>query len=672
MDPTFTFTFGSQSTSTGSSITKNGNGTLTTAISTAFTGGFTLNAGTVNIGGVNAIGAGTLTINGGTLQSNSGTARSPAVTSIVVGGDFTIGGANTGALTFAAPVDLGGATRQITDDNTTSSTVFSGVISNGGLTKLGNGQLNLTGTSNNTYTGLTTVSAGTLGLGKSATINAFGGDLTINGGAVLYSAANNDQIIDSAKVTISSGSLAFGARNETIGTTSTAASGLAMSGTGAITMSSGTINIANSAVMTGGTITVTSSGAAFNLNTDFGFSGGTLDVTYTGASSTGFRLRGGDGTGITYSSSGTSTAVISNSGAGSGASLALNNVGINTTVFNIADSASVATEMSISLKITGGDTNALQKTGAGVLVLSGPNTYTGKTSISNGILSVASLNKVSGGATSSNLGAPTTVANGTIDFGSTTTTGQLTYTGTGETTDRVINLAGTTGGRIIDQSGTGLLKFTSDFTATGVGSKTLTLQGSTAGTGEISGKIVDNLTGTNNTSVTKGGTSTWTLSGNNTYSGATTVNGGTLFVSGSLAAGSTVTVSNLGTVLGGAGGTINGSVSIASSGARLQGGTGSTGQTLTMTGAVTMSAGSIIQLALGAPGVLSSIAISGGGTLSFATNQDFNFIDLGATTGTYNGLITGVPDPGVALNSWVITTGGVAASSGTALTARSI
>ncbi len=92
-------------------------------------------------------------------------------------------------------------------------------------------------------------------------------------------------------------------------------------------------------------------------------------------------------------------------------------------------------------------------------------------------------------------------------------------------------------------------------------------------------------------------------------------------------------------------------------GAILEGGTGSTGQTLTLKGAVTMNTGSIIELALGSSHTHSTLAMSST-TLTFATNQDFKFIDLGATTGTYNGIITGVPNPGTStLNSWVIDTG---------------
>ena len=184
--------------------------------------------------------------------------------------------------------------------------------------------------------------------------------------------------------------------------------------------------------------------------------------------------------------------------------------------------------------------------------------------------------------------------------------------------------------------------------------RTLTLNGSGPGGSTFSG-VLGNGSGTLNLTVNTTGGAT-TLSGANTYTGATTVNAGTLFVNGSLASGSAVTVSNSGTVLGGTG-TINGSVSIASSGAILEGGTGSIGQTLTLKGAVTMNSGSIIELALGAAGTHSTLAISSPGTLTFATNQDFKFIGS-PMVGTYTGIITGVPNPGTALNSWVIDNSG--------------
>jgi len=215
---------------------------------------------------------------------------------------------------------------------------------------------------------------------------------------------------------------------------------------------------------------------------------------------------------------------------------------------------------------TGANISALTVNG-GTWIISGANTFSGTVQISgSATLSASSLNYVTSGSlspnTSSSLGHPS-AANGPIQLGNTVSYqgGTLRYVGPGETTDRAINLANTTGGSALDQSGTGLLKFTSAFTATGAGSKTLTLQGSTAGTGEIDGAIVDNSTGTYNTALTKAGTGIWTLSGANSYTGATTVSGGTLLVSGSIGTNS-VTVVNSGTVLGGSG-TIGGNVTFA-------------------------------------------------------------------------------------------------------------
>lgn len=160
------------------------------------------------------------------------------------------------------------------------------------------------------------------------------------------------------------------------------------------------------------------------------------------------------------------------------------------------------------------------------VTLSGANTYTGKTNIESATVIVSSFNSVVGGTASSSLGAPVTVANGTISLGKNAVT-TLRYTGAGETTDRVLNLAGATAGGSLEQAGTGLLKFTSNLTATGSGNKTLTLLGSTAGTGEISGAIV-NSTGT--TAVTKTGGGTWRLSGLNSYTGVNSITGGVLEV----------------------------------------------------------------------------------------------------------------------------------------------
>ena len=208
-----------------------------------------------------------------------------------------------------------------------------------------------------------------------------------------------------------------------------------------------------------------------------------------------------------------------------------------------------------------GGTGGIVQNGTGTLTLNPENTYSGSTQIYAGVLVAASLNSVNAGdplLPSSCLGAPATVAAGTIGLASSSSSATLRYVGTGEITDRVVNLRSTAGGTI-EQAGTGLLKFTSDFTATGASTKTLTLTGSTAGTGELAGAVVDN-SATNKTNLTKSGNGTWVLSGNSTYTGTTTVSAGLLVVNGGIASPAALTISS-GARLAGSG-TISSNVTV--------------------------------------------------------------------------------------------------------------
>ncbi len=174
---------------------------------------------------------------------------------------------------------------------------------------------------------------------------------------------------------------------------------------------------------------------------------------------------------------------------------------------------------------------ALTKEQSGTLYLTAPGSYTGGTYIDNGAISVNAMANLSSGTI--HIGGADPAAGGGQK------NGVLIYTGSGETSGLVMDLAGTTGNATIDTTGaTGPLTLTSDFTASGAGTKTLTLSGNTAGN-TIGGRIVDNSS-TNVTQVTKAGAGAWTLAGVNTYTGVTAVNAGTLIVTGSITGSTTV------------------------------------------------------------------------------------------------------------------------------------
>ena len=181
----------------------------------------------------------------------------------------------------------------------------------------------------------------------------------------------------------------------------------------------------------------------------------------------------------------------------------------------------------------GGGAFLIKRCGAGTLQLSGKNTYTGQTILEGGALSVASLNSVVNGRACSSLGAPTDMETGELVLGHDGENGDcaLIYTGPGETSDRVMNLAGKHSTVTFDQSGAGRLKLTSTFVISGYGAdKIVALKGDTAGSGEIAGNICNphDRVGKATTAVTKTGAGTWTLSGTNSYTGPTTITKGTL------------------------------------------------------------------------------------------------------------------------------------------------
>ena len=166
-------------------------------------------------------------------------------------------------------------------------------------------------------------------------------------------------------------------------------------------------------------------------------------------------------------------------------------------------------------------TAGLAKTGAGTLFLNGTNTYTGVTRISAGTLQATTI--VNGGSNCS-IGAATNVATNLILNG-----GTLQYTGATVSTNRLFSLQASS---TLDASGTGAVNFNNTGTmgfSSSTADKTLTLTGSNTDANTIAAIIGDNIADvTGVTALTKSGTGTWVLSGANTYTGPSTISGGTL------------------------------------------------------------------------------------------------------------------------------------------------
>lgn len=498
------------------SLDKTTTGVLTLGGSSTFSGGVNLTAGQININYSgsdatnSALGTGTFTITGGLFDNTSGAKVSIASNPKQRwNSNFTFVGSNS--------LDLGGgdvslsATRSITVSANTLT--IGGVISDGGgtfgITKTGAGTLVLNGA--NTFTGPITASQGRLVLGDQANLgsSAISRTLTVSAGAYLQlsSAMDLGGTGSAAILLTGGGSLEINPGAGQIVSLN--------NGSGAVTVSlSNWIDIRSGALRNGAYQLQNWTGNTASLN----IAAGAAFLPWDGAQVYVNALTGSGSLG------GPDNLVTS-----SGIVVGVNNgSGIFTGVISNMDGDFV-------------------KTGTGTQTLSGASTFGGRTKIWNGELSIASLNSVFGGTAASHLGAPLDAAHGTISLGSLTMTGKLTYTGAGETTDRPLDLAGTTGSGIVNHSGSGVLKFVGGVSSTGSGDKALTIQGSTSGIGELAGVIADG--GAGKVSITKAGTGQWILSGANTFTGTTLLSAGSLVLGNNLALqNSPVNPTNLGTV----------------------------------------------------------------------------------------------------------------------------
>ncbi len=166
------------------------------------------------------------------------------------------------------------------------------------------------------------------------------------------------------------------------------------------------------------------------------------------------------------------------------------------------------------------------------------NTYSGSTTAVGGWLDIYSIRNV---GEPSSLGQPMTVEDGTIHLGSGGIPGRIVYHGTGDVTDRIIDMAGVTGWTTLGQEGTGPLVY-SNLTVSTAGAKMLYLIGNSTSTAEIVASVVNSASG--NTTLEKQNAGTWILSGNCTYSGNSTVQDGKLIFKGNNTLAGATTLNN--------------------------------------------------------------------------------------------------------------------------------
>lgn len=163
-------------------------------------------------------------------------------------GNITLGfasgiGSNPGPLSLVSNLDV--------IHNGSGQLTFNRAVSgSNGITKTGTGTLAFTGgTVANTYSGLTTVSEGTLTLSKTAGTDAIAGNVLLNStGTLLLGAAN--QIKDTANLEVASGTFSLAGYAETVngvsltGGTISGTSGSSLTSATALDLQAGTISVA--------------------------------------------------------------------------------------------------------------------------------------------------------------------------------------------------------------------------------------------------------------------------------------------------------------------------------------------------------------------------------------------------------------------------------------------
>jgi autotransporter-associated beta strand protein len=296
---------------------------------------------------------GTYNLNGGMLQIG-GNSLQPGYLNNTPNYQFNLGGGTIqvigSALTANVNATLTGGTISTIDTNGLGAT-FSGVLSGGGaLAKAGAGTLVLSGA--NSYTGGTFLNGGVINVSADNNLGDSTGGLTLNGGTLQFGAA----FTSARDVVLNGGTIDTNGFDGSFSGALSGAGGLTKEGAGILTLSGasgyGGATLIEEGTLRAGAANIFARASAFTVA-----SGGTLDLN------------------------GFNQTIGSLGGAGA--------VTLGTATLN-AGANGASTSFSGNISGAGG----LDKVGAGTLILSGVNTYTGPTTVSGGVLFVASTGSI--------------------------------------------------------------------------------------------------------------------------------------------------------------------------------------------------------------------------------------------------------------------------------------
>ncbi|HIF2820458.1 TPA: autotransporter-associated beta strand repeat-containing protein [Salmonella enterica] len=667
-------------------VVKSGDKTLTLSGINSYTGGTTISGGTLVASNVDALGSGDVTDNA-TLELNTGGDFDNAIGgtgSVVKSGDktLTLSGANsyTGGTTISGgtlvasnveALGSGDVTDNATLELNTGGDFANNIGGTGSVVKSGDKTLTLSGT--NSYTGGTTISGGTL---VANNVEALGtGDVTNNATLELNTGGDFDNAISGSGQVVKSGdkTLTLSGAN---------------SYSGGTLISDGTLVASNVEALGTGDVT---DDAVLELNT-----GGDFDNAISGS---GQVVKSGDET-LTLSGSNTYTGgtLISD-----GTLVASNVEALGT--------GDVTDDAVLELN-TGGDfDNAISgsgqvvKSGDDVLTLSGANSYSGGTLISDGTLVAsnvealgtgdvtddATLELNTGGDFINNIGGTgrveksgddkltlsgsNTYTGGTLISSGTLVANDVNALGTGDVTDNATLMLNTGGDFTNNIGGTGRVEKSGDDALTLSGSNTYTggtlISGGTLVANDVNalgtGDITDNATLALNAvgdfdnaisgsgKVEKSGDDALTLSGSNTYTGGTLISSGTLVASNVEALGTGDVTDNATLELNTSGtfdNAISGSGQVVKSGDKM----------LTLSGANSYSGGTLIS-----DGTLVASNVESLGTGDVTNNATLELNTGGDFTNNISGSgqVVKSGDDALALSGANSYTGGTLISSGT-------